>query len=87
MEFFTGTTQLPDHSISEYQKRMLFEQAMDSNCLTWLIAIVVANQLQLHSMVSLVSLFFGLKAVMQSLPHFGADSKVAWGKRRQPRHP
>ena len=45
MGFLIGTTQLPNHSISEYQRRMLLGQAIDLNCLTWLIAIVVADQL------------------------------------------
>ena len=45
MGFLTGTNQFLDHSISEYQRRMLLRQAMDLNCLTWLIAIVIADQL------------------------------------------
>ena len=66
---------------------MLLGQAMDLNCLTWLIAIVVADQLQLHVMVSLVRLFSSLKAAVQNLPLFEVDSKVAGGKRRPQRYP
>ena len=38
-------------------------------------------------MVSLVALFFDLRAAMQNLLHFGADFEVAKGRRRQPMHP
>ena len=60
MGFLTGTTHLCDNSISKYQRRMLLGQAMDLNCLTWILAIVVTDQHRLHAMVSSVPLFSDL---------------------------
>ena len=87
MGFLTGTTHLSDNSISEYQRRMLLGQAMDLNCLTWILAIVVTDQHRLHAMVSSVPLFSDLRAALQSLPHPGTDFEVAGGESQQPLHP
>lgn len=44
MGFFTNTTQLFNHSIYKYEQRMLFIQAMDLNCLTWILAIFIKEK-------------------------------------------
>jgi hypothetical protein len=41
MGFPTGTTNV--HGISEQQQRFLLGQAMDLNCLTWIVSLVVAE--------------------------------------------
>ena len=56
---------------------------MDLNCLTWKLIIVVVDQFQLQSMLSLVLLLLDLKVAMQCLPHPGADSEVIEGKDQQ----
>jgi hypothetical protein len=41
MGFPTGTTNIP--GLSEHQRRFLLDQAMDVNCLTWIVSLVVAE--------------------------------------------
>ena len=53
---------------------------MDLNCLTWILAIVMAEQLCLHAMVSFVPLFLDLKATMQNLPPSKTNYDVGRGK-------
>jgi hypothetical protein len=41
MGFSTGTTNVP--GFSEHQRRFLLGHAMDVNCLTWIVSLVVAE--------------------------------------------
>jgi hypothetical protein len=41
MGFPTGTTNVP--GLSEHQRRVLLGQAMDVNCLIWIVSLVVAE--------------------------------------------
>jgi hypothetical protein len=41
MGFPTGTINV--HGISKQQRRFLLDQAMDLNCLTWVVSLVVAE--------------------------------------------
>jgi hypothetical protein len=45
MGFQTGTTHV--HDISEFQRRALIGQAMNLNCLTWIMSLIVAEQQRL----------------------------------------
>jgi hypothetical protein len=47
MGFPTGTTNVS--GLSEHQRRFLLGQAMDVNCLTWIVSLVVAEQKRLAS--------------------------------------
>jgi hypothetical protein len=47
MGFPTGTTNV--HGISEQQRRFLLGQAMDLNCLTWVVSLVVVEHRRLAS--------------------------------------
>jgi hypothetical protein len=47
MGFPTGITNVP--SISKQQHRFLLGQAMDLNCLTWVVSLVVTEQKRLAS--------------------------------------
>lgn len=48
---------------------MLLGQVMDLNYLTWILAIDVEDQKQLHTIESFVQSFSELWAAMQGLPH------------------
>ena len=49
MGFWTGTTAVP--TISEAAQRQVLGQAMDPNCLTWIIGLCVAKQRRLQTCV------------------------------------
>ena len=60
---------------------------MGLNCLIWLLAIVVVDQLQLYTMVSLLPLFSNLRAAMQRLLDSGTDVKVVGDEGQKLMHP
>lgn len=80
MGFLTGTTQLHDHSISEYQRKVLLGQAMDLNCLTWMLAIAMDEQSHLKTTVLSMPSFPEMRAALHSLPHSGMDVDVTGGE-------
>lgn len=47
MGFVTGTTTVP--SVSETSRRQVLGQAMDLNCLTWIVSLGRAEQLRMRS--------------------------------------
>jgi hypothetical protein len=65
MGFPTSTTNV--HSMSEQQRRFLLGQAMDLNCLTWIVSLVVAEQRQLASTLIGHMGFYELRSAMESL--------------------
>jgi hypothetical protein len=65
MGFPTSTTNV--HSMSEQQRRFLLGQAMDLNCLTWIVSLVVAEQRQLASTLNGHMGFYELRSAMESL--------------------
>jgi hypothetical protein len=85
MGFPTGTTHVPD--ISEQQRRFLLGQAMDLNCLTWVVSLVVAEQKRLAlSLVGHMG-FYELRSAMEP-PHFvPKTSKVVGGEWASTIHP
>lgn len=87
MGFLTGTTHLPNQAISEYQRRMLLGQAMDLNCLTWILAIAVADQRRLSAMTPSIHSFSSLRVALLDLPQTGTTYKVVGGEGGQPIHP
>ena len=87
MGFLTGTTSLADQSISESQRRMLLGQAMDLNCLTWMLAIATVEQQRMAAMASIVPSYDDFRAIIQSLPQPETGGKVAGGGLQQPIHP
>jgi hypothetical protein len=84
MGFPTGTTQVP--SISEQQRRFLLGQAMDLNCLTWVVSLVVAEKKHLASSLVGHMGFYELRSAMEP-PHFvPRTSKVVGGERASTTH-
>jgi hypothetical protein len=66
MGFPTSTTNV--HGISEQQRRFLLGQAMDLNCLTWVVSLVVAEQRRLASTLIEHMGFYELRSAMEP-PH------------------
>jgi hypothetical protein len=62
MDFPTGTTNM--HGMSEQQRRFLLGQAMDLNCLTWIVSLVVAEQRRLASTLIEHMGFYELRSAM-----------------------
>ena len=87
MGFLTGTTNLPDQSISEHQRRMLLGQAMDLNCLTWLLAIATVEHQRMSAMSTTDHHYDTLRAAFQKPSLLGATADMAGGERGQPWHP
>lgn len=87
MGFPTGTTQLPNHFISKYQRRMLLGQAMDLNCLTLITAIALVEQHCLHTLAPSAPSFSKLSVAMQNLPLSKTDFEVTRGGWQQRKHP
>jgi hypothetical protein len=80
-----GTTQVP--SISEQQRRFLLGQAMDLNCLIWVVLLVVAEQQCLASSLVGHMGFYELWSVMEP-PHLVKQtSKVVGGEQASTTHP
>jgi hypothetical protein len=85
MGFPTGTTNV--HGISEQQRRFLLGQAMDLNCLTWVVSLVVAEQRRLASTLIRHMDFFELRSAMEP-PHLVTQPcKVVGGERASITHP
>jgi hypothetical protein len=85
MGFPTGTTNV--HGMSEQQRRFLLGQAMDLNCLTWVVSLVVAKQRRLTSTVIGHMDFYELRSAMEP-PHLVTrPSKVVGGERASIAHP
>jgi hypothetical protein len=66
MGFPTCTTNV--HGISEQQQRFLLDQAMDLNCLTWVVSLIVVEQRQLASTLIGHMDFSELRSAMEP-PH------------------
>jgi hypothetical protein len=85
MGFPTGTTNV--HGISEQQRRFLLDQAMDLNCLTWVVSLVVAEQRRLASTLIEHMGFYELRSAMEP-PHLVTrPRKVVGGERASIAHP
>jgi hypothetical protein len=85
MGFSTGTTNV--HGISEQQRRFLLGQAMDLNCLTWVVSLVVAEQRRLASTLIGHMDFYELRSAMEP-PHLVTPPrKVVGGERASIAHP
>jgi hypothetical protein len=85
MGFSTGTLQVLD--ISEQQRRFLLGQAMDLNCLIWVISLVVVEQQRLASSLVGHMDFYELWSAMEP-PHLVKQtSKVVGGKQASTTHP
>ena len=80
MGFLTGTTHLPDQSISEHQRCMLLGQAMDLNCLTWLIAIAMVEQQRMDGMSATSYYYDALRAALQKPLLPGTDEDMTGGE-------
>jgi hypothetical protein len=85
MGFLTGTTNIP--SLSEHQRRFLLGQAMDVNCLTWIVSLVVAEQKWLASSFVGYMGFYELRAAMEPPPLVMMPSKVVEGEEASITHP
>ena len=72
MEFVIGTTAVFD--MFEVAQRHVLGQAMDLNCLTWIVSLALAEQQRLHV------IFLSISTSMCSLP-IGADEARAGGDR------
>jgi hypothetical protein len=85
MGFPTSTTNV--HGISEQQRRFLLDQAMDLNCLTWVVSLVVAEQRRLASTLIGHMGFYELRSAMEP-PHLVTrPRKVVGGERASMVHP
>jgi hypothetical protein len=85
MGFPTGTTNV--NGISEQQRRFLLGQAMDLNCLTWIVSLVVAEQRRLASTLIGHMGFYELRSAMEP-PHLVTrPRKVVGGERASIAHP
>jgi hypothetical protein len=85
MGFSTGINNVP--GILEQQSRFLLGQAMDLNCLTWVVSLVVAKQKRLASSLTSHMGFYELRLAMEP-PHFvKRPSKVVGGKQASTAHP
>ncbi|BBN20292.1 hypothetical protein Mp_8g17980 [Marchantia polymorpha subsp. ruderalis] len=78
MGFFTGVTAAS--SVSEASRRQVLDQAMDLNCLTWIVSLGLAEQGRLRADLVVVT------PLISSLPT-GTVVAMAGGDRRDIRHP
>jgi hypothetical protein len=85
MGFPTGTTNVP--GLSEHQQRFLLGQAMDINCLTWIVSLVVAEQKRLASSLVSYMEFYELRVAMEPPPLVMMPSKVVGGEEASTAHP
>jgi hypothetical protein len=85
MGFPTSTTNV--HGISEQQRQFLLRQAMDLNCLTWVVSLVVAEQRRLASTLIGHMGFYELRSAMEP-PHLVTQPcKVVGGEKASIAHP
>jgi hypothetical protein len=85
MGFPTGTTNVP--GLSEHHRRFLLGQAMDANCLTWIVSLVVVEQKRLASSLVGYMGFHELRAAMEPPPLVMMPSKVVGGEEASTAHP
>jgi hypothetical protein len=85
MGFPTGTTNFS--GLSEHQRRFLLGQAMDVNCLTWILSLVVVEQKRLASSLVGYMGFYELRAAMEPSPLVMMPSKVVGGEEASIAHP
>jgi hypothetical protein len=85
MDFSTGTTNVP--GLLEHQRRFLLGQAMDVNCLIWIVSLVVAEQKRLASSLVGYMGFYELRAAMEPPPLVMMPSKVVGSKEASTAHP
>ena len=85
MGFPTGTTNVP--GISEQQRRYLLGQAMDLNCLTWIVSLLVAEQKRLASSLTGCMDFYELRAAGEPFVSVKVTDKVVGGERALAPHP
>jgi hypothetical protein len=85
MGFPTGTTNVPN--LSEHQRRFLLGQAMDVNCMTWIVSLVVAEQKRLASNLVGYMGIYELRAAMEPPPLVMMPSKVVGGEEASTAHP
>jgi hypothetical protein len=85
MGFPTGTTHVP--GISEQQRRFLLGQAIDLNCFTWVVSLVVAEQKRLASSLVGHMGFYELRSAMEPPYFVPRTSKVVGGERASIAHP
>jgi hypothetical protein len=85
MGFPTGTTNIP--GLSEHQRRFLLGQAMDVNCMTWIVLLVVAEQKWLASSLVGYMGFYELRAAMEPPLLVMMPSKVVGGEEASIAHP
>jgi hypothetical protein len=85
MGFPTDTTSVP--GLSEHQPRFLLGQAMDVNCLTWIVSLVVAEQKRLASSLVGYMGFYELRAAMEPPPLVTMPNKVVGGEEASTAHP
>jgi hypothetical protein len=81
MGFATGTTQVPQSPIHEMQRRSLLGQAMDLNCVTWLLAIATAEQRHVDAQHEPVLSHYASPIAWSSYLHSGTNVKLAGGVR------
>jgi hypothetical protein len=75
------------HGMSEQQRRFLLGQAMDLNCLIWVVSLVVAEQRRLASTLIGHMGFYELRSTME-LPHLVTRPRqVVGGERASIVHP
>jgi hypothetical protein len=84
MGFSMGTTNIP--YLSEHQRRFLLGQAMDVNCLTWIVSLVVAKQKRLASSLVGYMGFYELRAAMEPPPLVMMSNKVVGGEEASTAH-
>jgi hypothetical protein len=84
MGFPTSTTNIP--GFSEHQRRFLLGQAMDINCLTWIVSLVVAEQKRLaFSLVGYMG-FYEMTVAIEPPPLVMMPSKVVGGEKNSTAH-
>ena len=86
MGFPTGTTQVPRTPFSEMQRRALLGQAMDLNCVTWLLAIATAEQHHVDAQRQPALSHYASPIAWSNYLTLGAHVKLAGGVRRT-KHP
>ena len=86
MGFSTGTTQVQRTPISEMQRRALLGQAMDLNCVTWLLAIATAEQHHVDAQRQPALSHYASPIAWSNYLTSGAHVKLAGGV-RQTKHP
>jgi hypothetical protein len=85
MGFPTGTTNVP--GLSKHQRQFLLGHAMDVNCLTWIVSLVVADQKQLASSLVGYMGFYELRVAMEPPPLVMMPNKVVGGEEASTAHP